>query len=53
MQEAKRLGMTDVLLHAQVHALGFYAKHGFVAEGPEFMECEMPHRQMRRGLADL
>lgn len=53
MQEAKRIGMTHVLLHAQVHALGFYAQHGFVAEGPEFMECEMPHRQMRRDLSDL
>lgn len=53
LREAKRLGMSQVLLHAQVHALGFYAQHGFTAEGTEFMECEMPHRQMRRDLADL
>jgi len=53
LHEARRLGMNEVILHAQVHALGFYARAGFVAEGPEFMECEMPHRQMRRGLGDL
>lgn len=53
MQEAKALGMAEVSLHAQEHALGFYARHGFVAEGPVFMECEIPHRQMRRALDDL
>lgn len=33
-------------LHAQTHALGFYARYGFVAIGPEFMEAGIPHRQM-------
>jgi predicted GNAT family N-acyltransferase len=30
-------------LHAQTHAMGFYEKHGFVAEGEEFMEAGIPH----------
>jgi predicted GNAT family N-acyltransferase len=53
MHEAQQLGMSEVLLHAQVHALGFYERHGFISEGPEFLECEMPHRLMRRALGDL
>ena len=39
-------GMDRVYLHAQVHALDFYARHGFVAEGPEFDEADIPHRLM-------
>jgi predicted GNAT family N-acyltransferase len=31
--------------------VGFYQKLGFSAEGPEFMEAGIPHRQMRRCLA--
>ena len=37
-----------VRLHAQTHALGFYEKHGFVAEGEEFMEAGIPHLRMSR-----
>ncbi len=47
IEEARRTGHESLVLHAQVHALGFYAKHGFVAEGEEFMEAEIPHRCMR------
>jgi len=38
--------MRRCYLHSQTHALGFYAKHGFVAHGPEFMEADIPHREM-------
>jgi len=41
-----------VRLHAQTHAAGFYAKHGFVAEGGEFMEAGIPHVVMSRTLID-
>jgi predicted GNAT family N-acyltransferase len=34
------------VLHAQTHALAFYTKHGFAAEGPEFLEANIPHRVM-------
>jgi predicted GNAT family N-acyltransferase len=40
----------DVYLHAQNHAIDFYLKFGFSAEGPEFMDAGMPHRTMRKTL---
>ena len=39
-----------VRLHAQTHAVGFYEKHGFVAEGDEFMEAGIPHVVMTRSM---
>ena len=44
--EARRLGFAEIILHAQTHALGFYARAGFATQGPEFDECRMPHREM-------
>ncbi len=41
-------GLEEVFLHAQTHALGFYRRHGFVAEGEEFMDAGIPHYAMRR-----
>lgn len=35
-------------LHAQEHALNFYARHGFEAEGERFYECDIPHFKMTR-----
>ena len=37
-----------LFLHAQVHAIPFYQKLGFIAEGPEFMDANIAHREMRR-----
>ncbi|ALC30396.1 GNAT family N-acetyltransferase [Streptomyces bacillaris] len=47
-EEAARLGLTAVDLHAQTHALGFYERLGYVAYGPEFPDAGIPHRAMRR-----
>lgn len=47
LAEAAREGHTELVLHAQLHAWTFYARHGFVAEGEEFMEAGIPHRRMR------
>ena len=44
------LGIALVLLAAQVHALPFYRAHGFEAEGAEYEEAGIPHRNMRRRL---
>ena len=33
-------------LGAQTHALGFYEALGFTAEGPEYMDAGIPHRDM-------
>lgn len=51
LRECVRAGLDDVALHAQDHAIGFYARHGFEAEGPEFKEAEIPHQLMRRKLS--
>lgn len=37
-------------LHAQTHAAGFYARFGFEASGPVFMEAGIPHVCMARTL---
>lgn len=47
LQEARARGLPEVYLHAQVTAMPFYAKQGFVAEGDEFVEAGIPHRRMR------
>jgi len=47
---AARHGAREAVLDAQVPALDFYARLGFRAEGPEFLDCNIPHRRMRRVL---
>lgn len=46
MKRARKEGFEAVRLHAQTHAVGFYAKHGFAVVGDEFMEAGIPHRVM-------
>ncbi len=49
--EARRLGLTQVYLEAQTHALGFYERLGYAVYGPQFDEGSgIPHRAMRRTL---
>lgn len=48
--EAKRRGVTHIVLHAQVHAMKFYEKHGYKPVGAEFEEAGMPHREMHKSL---
>ena len=50
MEIASALGMRRVLLNAQVQALPFYLRHGFQAEGEEFLDAGIPHRRMWRDL---
>lgn len=50
VNEARRLGMAEVLLSAQTHALPFYRRHGFVPEGAPFMEAGIAHQAMRQRL---
>lgn len=45
-QFRKMPGIRKVKLGAQTHALGFYERLGFVAEGPEYMDAGIPHRDM-------
>lgn len=48
MQRARQRGDREVVLSAQTHALGFYEKFGFVAEGSVYLDCKIPHRDMRK-----
>lgn len=50
VDEARRRGHLEVALAAQLHAQGFYARHGFVAEGAVFQDAGIPHVMMRRVL---
>jgi predicted GNAT family N-acyltransferase len=47
MREAELRGDQAVLLNAQTHAAPFYARHGFVPEGEEFIEAGIAHICMR------
>lgn len=47
VEAARRRGDKEVLLSAQVHALGFYRAEGFEAEGDEYEEAGIPHQAMR------
>ncbi|MEU6401806.1 GNAT family N-acetyltransferase [Streptomyces sp. NPDC046985] len=47
---ARARGLAAMDLHAQTHALGFYARLGYEAYGPEFPDAGIPHRAMRRAL---
>jgi predicted GNAT family N-acyltransferase len=53
LQQARVDGYTTVRLHAQTHALAFYARHGFEATGPEFLEANIVHRSMHLELKGL
>jgi predicted GNAT family N-acyltransferase len=46
LARARELGRTRVVLSAQVRAMPFYARFGFVAEGTEYMDAGIPHRKM-------
>jgi predicted GNAT family N-acyltransferase len=43
-------GAREVEIHAQMSALGFWERAGYVAEGPEFEEAGLAHVAMRRTL---
>ena len=48
VNEAVQRGMEQVMLNAQVQALDFYRRQGFIEEGEPFMEAGIVHRAMRR-----
>ena len=50
VEQARRAGHTEVFLHAQVSVIEFYERHGFVAEGENFMDAGIEHRTMRLSL---
>lgn len=48
--EARRLGLADVELHAQSYVQALYAKHGYAVDGAPFMEAGIPHVTMVKTL---
>ena len=51
--EAIKQGITAVFLHAQCYISHFYARHGYVAEGEEFMDAGIPHVAMSKSLKQV
>lgn len=41
-------GAQPIRIGAQAHLQAFYAQHGFVADGPGYIEDGIPHVEMRR-----
>ena len=46
--EARRRGLTGVLVHAQLYALGFYEHHGYQPVGAVFEEAGIDHVEARK-----
>lgn len=53
IEKARNLGLTTVTANAQLTALGFYEKFGFIQEGETFMEAGIPHQAVRLMLEPL
>jgi predicted GNAT family N-acyltransferase len=49
--EGRRCGGVEMELHAQVAALGFYEKLGYVAFGDVYQDAGIPHQSMTKRLA--
>ena len=47
VKKACSLELEEIFLHAQIHALDFYARNGFCAFGPEFDDAGIQHRAMK------
>jgi len=48
---AQARGHATLRLSAQTHAAAFYARAGFVADGPEYEEAGIPHVAMQKTLS--
>lgn len=44
--DAQARGFSAAILGSQTYAIPFYEKLGFVAEGPEYLDADIPHRDM-------
>jgi predicted GNAT family N-acyltransferase len=50
-ERARDRGLPAVELHAQVHALGFYERYGYVPFTDVYLEAGIEHRSMRKELS--
>jgi predicted GNAT family N-acyltransferase len=51
MEVARYAGLQRVYLNARSDACEYYARHGFVARGEEFMDAGIRHRRMEREMS--
>lgn len=49
--EARKRHIDGIMLHAQLSAMDFYKRHGYVPNGAVFEEAGMPHLEMKRRLS--
>lgn len=49
-ETARRQGFSRLALDAQVYAIPFYERLGYVAEGDIFLDCDIEHRFMQKTL---
>jgi len=47
IEQARAQQLARVFVHAQITAMPFYAKHGFVAISDEFLDAGIPHKTMQ------
>lgn len=47
IDHARALELSRVYLHAQLTAMPFYARHGFVTISDEFIDAGIPHKAMQ------
>ena len=48
-QAQKHWPQVPIYLSAQAHLQGYYARHGFVVVGEQYLEDDIPHIGMRKG----
>jgi tRNA(Arg) A34 adenosine deaminase TadA/predicted GNAT family N-acyltransferase len=48
VDRARQRGDREIVLSAQTHAIAFYEKLGFSVESDEYLDCNIPHRDMRK-----
>jgi len=51
-EEAASQGVTTYILNAQVYVKDFYAAHGYIERGEEFLEADIVHILMRKETTD-
>jgi hypothetical protein len=47
IKAATQRELKEIKLWSQTHAQDFYKKHGFIAQGDEFLDAGIPHIEMR------
>ena len=50
MDAARLRGHREAVLSAQTHAVPFYRRHGYEITSGEYLDCGIPHVDMRRSL---